>query len=433
MSGQALWQLGDEELLAALVDGEVVLRRAYGQQLELVGELLGRNLMVVQGYRSPAHLLQELLRVGRAEAQRRVGQAEAVTAVCPLTGPALPPPLPTAAAAVRSGEIGAEHLEAIRRTVQDLPLHLAPATREVVEQTLVEAARALDPVAVAQLGRTLLARLDQDGHPPSEDDAPRPAGNELRWATRRDGGLDLKGRLGVEGAALLTSVLSPLAKPRPAAEGVPDPRTCAERQGDALVEALRLAAASGDLPSERGERPTVIVTLRLDTLQAQLGAALLGDTTLIDAGLARRLACDCSIIPAVLGSASEPLDLGRKTRTVSTALRRALVLRDRGCAFPGCTIPARWCDAHHLRHWADGGSTCLANMALLCSIHHDLIHHSTWTIQMGGDGLPEFIPPRFIDPEQRPRRNPVHPTVPVPTGNPLTTRRHDDQQPAPDP
>jgi len=394
-----------------------------------VGELLTRNLVVGQGYRSPAHLLQDVLRVSKAEAQRRVAHAEAVTAGCPITGPPLPPPLPATAEVVAAGVIGAEHVEAIRRTVKDLPPHLSPATREVVEQTLVAAARALDPVAVAQLGRTLVARLDQDGRPPT-DDTPPPASNELRWVTHRNGGLVFKGRLGAEGAALLTSVLSPLAKPRPAAERVPDPRTQAERQGDALVEALRLAANSTDLPTEAGERPTIVVTLPLDTLQEQLRAALLGDSTLIDAGLARRLACDCGIIPAVLGSASEPLDIGRKTRIIPIALRRALVLRDRGCAFPGCTIPPRWCDAHHRRHWADGGPTSLDNTVLLCGTHHDLIHHSTWAIQMSGDGMPEFIPPRFIDPEQRPRRNPVHQTVPSPTKDP---ERHHDQQPGPDP
>jgi len=417
MNEQEMWQLGDEELLAALVDGEATLRRAYGYQLELVGELLARNLTAVQGYRSPAHLLRDLVRLSRAEAERRVTHAEAVTAVHPVTGPALPPPLPVAAEAVSAGAIGAEHVEIIRRTMKDLPPQLDPQDRDVVERTLVEAACELDPVAVGRLGRTLLARLDQDGRPPA-DTPPRPVGNELRWATRGDGEMVFKGRLDAEGAALLTTVLSPLAKPRPAANGVPDPRTQAERQGDALVDALRLAAGSGDLPSEGGERPNVVVTMPLETLREQLTPALLGDTALIPPWMARRLACDCGVIPAVLGSSGEPLDLGRKTRTVSTALRRALVLRDHGCAFPSCTIPARWTDGHHIQHWADGGFTSLENMVLLCGVHHDLIHHSAWTIHMGGDGLPEFIPPRFVDPQQRPRRNPVHPTVPAPTGDP---------------
>jgi len=416
MDERALWQLGDEELLAALVDGETALRRAYAHQLELLGELLARDLATVQGYRSPVHLLRDLVRISRVEADRRIAHAEAVTAVRPVTGPVLPAPLPLAAESVRAGAIGSEHLEAIRRTIRDLPPQLGPEDREVVERRLVEAAREVDPVAVARLGRTLVAGLDQDGHPPA--DPPVRTENELRWTTRRGGGLEFKGRLGAEGAALLTSVLSPLAKPRPAADGVPDPRTCTERQGDALVEALRLAANSGDLPREGGERPTVVVTMALEALRGQVTPALLGDGALVPAWMARRLACDCGVIPVVLGGAGEPLDLGRKTRTVSTALRRALMLRDGGCAFPGCTIPARWCDAHHMRHWADGGPTCLENMALLCGTHHDLIHHSAWIVRMRDDGLPEFIPPRYIDPHQRPRRNPVHPTVPTPPADP---------------
>src|SRR5262249_60973874 len=130
-----------------------------------------------------------------------------------------------------------------------------------------------------------------------------------------------------------------------------------------------------------------------------LGCA--GARALPPRGGARGVACAGGAPPAVLGSSGEPRDLGRKPRTVSTALRRALVLRDHGCAFPGCTIPACWTDGHHIQHWADGGSTSLENMVLLCSAHHDLIHHSAWTVRLR-DVLPEFIPPTFIDPEQRP-------------------------------
>jgi hypothetical protein len=88
-------------------------------------------------------------------------------------------------------------------------------------------------------------------------------------------------------------------------------------------------------------------------------------------------------------------------------MRRALVLRDHGCTFPGCTTPAKWCDAHHRHHWADGGPTALPNLVLLCRTHHDLIHHSDWHITMRHD-RPEFIPPTYIDPTRTPRRNSVH-------------------------
>ncbi|MGC5322913.1 DUF222 domain-containing protein [Micromonospora arida] len=89
-------------------------------------------------------------------------------------------------------------------------------------------------------------------------------------------------------------------------------------------------------------------------------------------------------------------------------LRRALVLRDRGCAFPGCDRPPRWCDAHHIHHWADGGRTSLTNAVLLCAHHHRHVHRGEWTVRLGGDGRPEFVPPAWLDPDRLPRRNHYH-------------------------
>ena len=106
----------------------------------------------------------------------------------------------------------------------------------------------------------------------------------------------------------------------------------------------------------------------------------------------RRWACDAEIVPMVLGSKSEPLDIGRRSRLVPDAMRRALTFRDGGCAFPGCTRRPRRCHAHHVEHWsADEGPTCLENLTLLCRHHHQVIHHGHWTVQMI-DGLPPFTP-----------------------------------------
>ncbi len=91
----------------------------------------------------------------------------------------------------------------------------------------------------------------------------------------------------------------------------------------------------------------------------------------------RRITCDGAIIPMVLGSDSEPLDVGRKTRTIPTAIRRALEQRDGGCVWDGCDAPPSWCDAHHLTHWTDGGDTSLGNLTLLCRPHHTATHKSS--------------------------------------------------------
>ncbi|HEX6404258.1 MAG TPA: DUF222 domain-containing protein [Pseudonocardiaceae bacterium] len=125
-------------------------------------------------------------------------------------------------------------------------------------------------------------------------------------------------------------------------------RTAAQRDADALVELTQRALANGELPTEGGERPQAVVTVSLPVLQGRIGAASLALGGPINADIARRIACDAQIIPVVLGSRGEPLDIGRASRTVPAAIRRAVIVRDRGCAFPGCSVAARsgWA-AHH--------------------------------------------------------------------------------------
>ncbi len=101
------------------------------------------------------------------------------------------------------------------------------------------------------------------------------------------------------------------------------------------------------------------------------------------------------------------MNIGRKTRTFPAGIRRILVARDRGCAFPGCGRPPRQCDAHHIHHWADGGETSVDNAVLLCRHHHTLIHQSEWEVQMV-HGIPTFYAPAWLDPDHKPRRNLIH-------------------------
>jgi hypothetical protein len=127
---------------------------------------------------------------------------------------------------------------------------------------------------------------------------------------------------------------------------------------------------------------------------------------LISAGDARRMACDCKVIPVVLGGDCEPLDVGRAQRSVPMGLRRALVARDRGCAFPGCDRPPGLCEAHHCLHWIDGGVTAVGNCCLLCPIHHQQVHRQGWDITIDG-GHVDFHPPPIINPHRRPLTNPL--------------------------
>jgi Domain of unknown function (DUF222)/HNH endonuclease len=148
-----------------------------------------------------------------------------------------------------------------------------------------------------------------------------------------------------------------------------------------------------DRPEVAGERPHVTVTVDLNALRDEHGSSELDHTGPASIGLARLLACDASITRVVLGPASVPLDVGRRTPVVGPSLRRAVVVRDRSCRFPGCGRPAPWCDAHHIVHWADGGPTAVGNLILLCRPHHRCLHDSSGFRLELIDGRPVFSRP----------------------------------------
>ena len=115
----------------------------------------------------------------------------------------------------------------------------------------------------------------------------------------------------------------------------------------------------------------------------------LDDAGVVTPEAARRLACDAGVSRVLMRAPSEPLNVGRRTPVVSTGIRRALAVRDGGCRFPGCGRPIPWCDAHHVRHWADGGGTSLANLVLLCRPHHRAVHRG-FQVEMASGGQPRF-------------------------------------------
>ncbi|WP_373696249.1 HNH endonuclease signature motif containing protein [Actinomycetospora flava] len=153
------------------------------------------------------------------------------------------------------------------------------------------------------------------------------------------------------------------------------------------------------------------LTDTLTTRGRHRGYGLLDSGAPVHPATLRRWACDADIVPIVLGPKSEPLDVGRLQRTVTDAIRRALNLRDGGCAFPDCTRRPRRCHAHHIRHWRDHGPTRIDNLVLLCSYHHQLLHHGHWTVTIR-DGRPWFTPPHWIDPTRQPRLG-GRPRIPV--------------------
>jgi hypothetical protein len=163
---------------------------------------------------------------------------------------------------------------------------------------------------------------------------------------------------------------------------------------DRDTAALRLSLRSPRAKSRGGDRYQVVLHVESDGLRAvgETGQAVLEDSgAYVPAETSRRLACDASLVVIRHAPDGSVLDVGRKTRTIPPAIRRALAARDQRCRFPGCT--SRHCDAHHLRHWADGGGTSLDNLVLLCRRHHRAVHEESFTVTRHADGELAFWRP----------------------------------------
>ncbi|MGH4025542.1 MAG: DUF222 domain-containing protein [Pseudonocardiaceae bacterium] len=387
-------------LLDALRAAEAEFRRSYSRVLEVVAELDAEKAGTIAGFGTTARLLAGVLNLSKSEARTRAKQAELLTARRSLIGETLPPALPATAAELAAGRIGPAHVRVITATVRRLPPTTHPDVTGQAEQTLAHAAQRFDPTALARIGERLLAHLDPDGSEPAEEPETL---RELRVRTRPDGTVSLAGQLDPEGGARVLEVLGSHNQRRSPIDGLPDTRTAARRDADAMTRLLD----EGELPTRSGRRPHLVLTMGLAELVTGLGAATLDTGGQLTAAEARRLACDAGIIPMVLGGDSMPLDVGRQQRLATAALRDALGQRDKGCSFPGCERPSRYCHAHHIVPWLDGGETKLDNLCLLCEYHHIIVHRQHWHIRLDGRGRPEFTPPPAIDPTRTPLHNPL--------------------------
>jgi len=187
------------------------------------------------------------------------------------------------------------------------------------------------------------------------------------------GMVHINGDLDPDGGLVVLNVLQALSEP--ANLDPSDTRTPAQCRADALVEMCRRYEQGGQEGSRRP--PRLLITIPWHTLRSGNGII---DTEAgpIGAESARRLCCDATVSRVLLDPDRVPVEIGRATRVIPPALRRTLDLRDQHCTYPGCDVPARWCDAHHIIHWADGGKTCLSNLRLLCSRHHSAAHQKDW-------------------------------------------------------
>lgn len=279
-----------------------------------------------------------------------------------------------------AGCISMEHAAAVLHALLTLPVEL----RETVEPFLLEACEEMTPSEVSKWVDELLEGMGFD----KESDTRR----ERRFAQR---GVDFNAvahRTYAMSGTLMPEVAEALKLALQAADpqgGDEDTRTPRQRMHDALGVISRFFLDHADVSPVSGERPRLVVTIRREDLDAAPGVAALaslGSGDKIPVATARRLCCDAGVLPVVLGGKGEVLDVGRASRSFSTATRRAAWIQQKGaCAFPKCRRPVMEC--HHIVWWTHQGASDLGNAAWLCAFHHWLVHEGKWGMRRDEDGF----------------------------------------------
>jgi hypothetical protein len=312
------------------------------------------------------------------------------------------PELAAARVSVEEGRLSVSAGCVVATELRQLTPLLEPGAVDAVAAGLVAMGEVDGAVGVRRIRPALLARYGLGMRLQEIEDRHRGL-TVLSCGHDIGGGItEYRLRLNPEARAVVEAAINVLSRPT-LADGERDPRTIDQRRGDALVQVCRRAvtltpaltatATGGDPDADShamlvaarpsGTRATVLVTIGLDDLKHRTRPGVLvggvDGGTLLGPETVRRLACDGTLLAAILDTDGQVIRLGRARRAFTSAQVRALWLRDRHCSFPGCHTPATWCDAHHLRHWVDGGPTNLANGTLLCQRHHTIVHRDRLT------------------------------------------------------
>lgn len=360
------------ETIASLAAG---LHAATYQLLVLLREFDARSGWN-NGFLSCAHWLHWRTGIDLGASREKVRVARALQA------------LPRISWAMERGQLSYAKVRALTRVAtpenEAALLDVALAGTAAQVERLVRAWRRVD--------RTSDARIDEVRH----------LNRSLSMWVDDDGMVVVRGRLTPEAGAVVMRAVDAAADRLfregcdvPAAQTLSDEVTPAQRRADALALVAE-AALSADL--DRGsaaDRYQVVVHVdaaagtRIDPATAVV--ELDHDAQHVSAETSRRVSCDAAIVRMTHGTDGSVLDVGRQTRTIPPAIRRALAARDRACRFPGCT--SRRCDAHHIDHWADGGATRLGNLVLLCRHHHRAVHEGGFRVAAGEGGMLTFWRP----------------------------------------
>jgi hypothetical protein len=373
LRSESLPELPDARIEEDFAELQRAVELLEAERLRRLSEIDRRRIFERDGHLSAAAWLAATFKVTWGSARQSVRVARALEE------------MPTTRRALDDGDLS---MSAVRLLV--MAREADPTAFERDEAQLVEAARIHsmnDLQRVAAYWRQAVEREHSlDGDDKLRERRRLHASVSFLGMVRVDGDLDPE-----TGETLLTALGAVLdAESRSRSQD--DVRTPAQRRADALAEICRQWLDMADRPAVAGERPHVTVTIGASALQNASTTSEFDHVGSVDPETARRLACDASVMRVVMAGRSEPLDVGRRTSVVPPAIRRAVVVRDRTCRFPGCDRPHAWCDAHHVVHWAGGGQTALANLVLMCRRHHRMIHEGGFRLELW-DGRPIFKRP----------------------------------------
>ena len=420
---QALDALGDDRLrltteaeqLDQLTTSLKVAARLHAWQVRLAARIDAADATWHEHGTSTATWLAQSANLTRREAARLVASGHQLAR------------FRVVADAATAGAVLPGQADAITGVLDHLPDDLPDDTVDEAQALMVGFAATHNATELRTLTRHLLETLCPDTADQLEADRlereHRQARRDRHLTFTHDhhGSVLIRGSLPVAHAAPLIRIVDAYAAANRGVDALdPDAEyvTPAMRRADGLLTLVHHHAQQALAPTHGGDRPRIVVTLSYDALLQTatlagagqpLGGHLVGSDQPVAASVLRQWLCDADLLPAVLGGPSDVLDVGRTQRLVTPTIRAALELRDQGCVFPGCDRPPAGCHAHHLTPWWAGGPTSLENMALLCPHHHGIIEPShdptadRWTIRLRPDGVSEVLPPRRVDPTQRPR------------------------------
>jgi hypothetical protein len=395
--------LDESQLLGLIRTVEKLRRKVESFDNVTIPELEARGIPARYVMRGTRQFVAGLLNLAPSESGVRVRHAHELGVRVQLTGERSEPLLPVLAAGRAEGVVSVKQAEVIIRCLGKLRGAALPVDEVAKAETfLVEQAELVDADALAGIAKHLLDTLVPDGTLAEERFQQRR--RFLSCVPNGEGMHRLTADLDSETAALALAVLHSLAAPKPTADGDRDERTVGQRMHDAFRSVLKIALRSAELPRSAGIPATVLITMTAEQFETRTGLATTSFGQKMSVDQALRIADQACVAWIVENSKGGVLNYGTTQRLATEKQTLALIARDQGCAFPGCTDPPEWTEKHHVVPWSRGGPTDLSNMCLLCDFHHDRIDSHGWRVTML-DGVPWFTPPTWLDPTQTPRRN----------------------------